>query len=110
MVKEKIINGNEISRSFNTMMPLDVIADLTRFAKQNAMTGLGKWDYSVALRILLERNTYYEVVSELQDDIISLQAQFNELQHKLNNMNAETKDGTDKSDKSSQSKVKTFGN
>ena len=100
MVKEKKFNGNVISRRFETMMPLDVFAGITRFAKENAGTGLGKFDYSVALRILLERNSYYEVVSEIQEDLLRLQAQVNELTNKLNVPQPAK----------NESKVKTFGN
>lgn len=89
MAKEKIMNGNVISKKFETMLPLDVSADLTRFAKVMASTGLGKFDYGVALRILLERNNYYEVVSELQTEFFELQAQFNELKHQFNKLNKE---------------------
>ena len=81
------------------MMPLDVFAGITRFAKENAMTGLGKFDYSVALRILLERNDYYEVVSDIQEDLLRLQAQVNELTNKLNVPQPEKNEST----------VKTFG-
>lgn len=106
MVKEKKIMGNTISRKFETMMPLDVFANFTTFAKANAGTGLGKFDFSVALRILLERNTYYEVVSELQEDILDLQSQINGLRSEISNkLNKEV----ESKDVNKNRDVKTFG-
>ncbi len=72
MVKEKRIEGNVISRKFSTMLPLDVFADLTRFAKRYSGTGLGKFDYGVALRLLLERNNFMERIEALEEYVENL--------------------------------------
>lgn len=109
MVKEKVINGNVVSRRFETMFPIDVIAEFTNFAKHNAGTGLGKFDYGVALRILLERNNYYEVVSCLEEDILDLQSQIHEIKKQLNNKSDNVDEGNETNRRDKSSGVKTFG-
>lgn len=78
MAKEKKENGNVISRRFSTMMPLDVLIDFTKFAKETTKTGLGKFDYSVALRILLDRSKIQEKIDSLEDHIDMLEMKINE--------------------------------
>lgn len=74
MAKEKTLNGNIISRRFSTMMPLDVFADLTRYAKRHAGTGLGKFDFCVALRQLLEKSKWSERMDDLEQYIAEVEA------------------------------------
>ena len=95
MAKEKKIQGSVISRRFTTMLPLDVIADLTRFTEKNTLTGLGKYDYGVALRILLNRAEHEERIIDLENAVI-------ELQGRLNGEIIELKE--------EEQEVKTFGN
>lgn len=74
MAKEKRLNGNIISRRFSTMLPLDVFVGLTNFAKQHTQTGLGKFDYGVALRILLNGNNFAERLDDLEQYIAEVEA------------------------------------
>ena len=76
-MKEKKQQNNVISRQFTTMLTLDVLADLTIFAKQYAGTGLGKFDFGVALRILLDRSDYLSKVEELEDRLTILEEHIN---------------------------------
>lgn len=61
------------------MMPLDVYKDLTVFAKGSAGTGLGKFDYSVAIRILLDKAKIYEKILDLEADIMSLEVRMSQV-------------------------------
>lgn len=60
------------------MLPLDVLVDFTKFAKKYTKTGLGKFDYGVALRFLLERSNTEDRISELEDQIIILEMKIKE--------------------------------
>lgn len=78
MAKEKKVNGNVISRRFSTMMPLDVLIDFTKFAKEYTGTGMGKFDYSVALRVLLERSKTMEKIEELEEQLMIMEMKIKE--------------------------------
>jgi hypothetical protein len=66
---------SQVSKKLSTMLPLDVFNGLTQFAKQYALTGMGKFDYGVAIRILLLK-------SEYADRIYSLDKRIDELDYK----------------------------
>lgn len=71
-MKEQTINGS-VSRKFESMMPLDVYKRFLIFAKENSVTGLGKWDFSVALRMLLDRSDFYENYLRLESRLENLE-------------------------------------
>lgn len=68
-----------IARKFTTMMSLDVLADLTKFAKDNSDNGLGKFSYTVAIRILLERAKFYEMYEVMEERLTELEAYVSEI-------------------------------
>jgi len=81
-VEEEEQIENTISRELRTMLPYQVWKDLTEFAKACTKTGLGKWDYGVAVRLLLENSNniaFYQQVSikmiELENRIAELENQ-----------------------------------
>ena len=47
------------------MLPLTVFAGLTKFAKEEACSGVGKFDYGLAIKLLLERNETYKKMEEI---------------------------------------------
>lgn len=54
-----------VSKELRTMLPADVHKSLTVYAQIVSKTGLGKWDYGVAIRSLLEKAELYEVMVEI---------------------------------------------
>ena len=79
------------------MLPLGVLIEFTKFARKWTSTGLGKFDYGVALRILLDRNQKFEQLEELFDRI-------NELEERMSYMN-----NPSNKQKVKKEGVKTFG-
>ena len=51
--------------SFKTMLPLDVKMRLIAYAKEHALTGMGTWDFGVALRKLLDMNELSLVLNQI---------------------------------------------
>lgn len=51
-----------ISKELRTMIPAATHHALQEFAKRITQTGLGKWDYGVAIKILLERSQIFELI------------------------------------------------
>ena len=62
-----------LDKKFTTWMPVRVFKRLNDFAKNNAMTGLGKFDYSIALSMLLDRADYYELYEALEQRVEELE-------------------------------------
>ena len=60
------------------MLPLDVFIAFTEFAKKYSGTGLGKFDYGVALRILLEKSKMDDRISELEDQLTIMEMRMKE--------------------------------
>lgn len=91
---------NEISRKLQTMIPLDVYADLNKLARKFSFTGLGKIDYGVTLRFLIEKYDEYELVYkkliEQDERLMYLESRIDELTNPSNQ-------------KSKSNEVKTFG-
>ena len=54
------------SRRLSTMVPLEVFQELTRFAKEEASTGLGHFDYGIAIKLLLERSEVYKRLNNIE--------------------------------------------
>lgn len=54
---EPHISDNEqlVSRRLNTMLPADVFYEIESYCKRISLTGMGKWDYGVGLRSLLDK-------------------------------------------------------
>ena len=71
-----------VSRKLETMIPLDVYKGLNNFAKVMTKTGLGKYDYGVAIRILLQRSDILEAVNLLMQDIQMLREEVSLLREK----------------------------
>lgn len=61
---EEQINS-EVTKRLNTFLPIDVFRGLTEFCKANALTGLGKFDYGVGLRILLMKAQYADMIFDI---------------------------------------------
>lgn len=74
---EDKIDSQTVKR-LNTWLPLGVFNELTRFAKTNAGTALEKFDYGVAIRILLMKSTYADL-------IYGLNKRMDEIEGKINN-------------------------
>lgn len=91
-------NSNEISRKLETMLPLDVFQRLTEFAKREARTGLGKFDYGVAIRILLNRAEIFELLNNLLCRIEILEGRVTDIENFIQNMLKNREEG-----------IKTFG-
>lgn len=72
--------NNEISKKLETMLPLDVYQRLTEFAKREAKTGLGKFDYGVAIRILLNRAEIFELITNLLYRIETIESRLNDIE------------------------------
>lgn len=90
-----MVNENEVSRQLDTLIPLDVYKKLLDFAKENTMTGTGKWDFGNAIKILLERDETRDILSDFDQRIEILELEMN----KLKNSNSQKK----------ESGVSTFG-
>jgi hypothetical protein len=90
---------NEISKRMNTWLDVRVFNELTEFCKSNP-SGLGKWDYSNGIRILLMKSQYADTIFEMNKRIDELEAQ---LKDRLSQ--SETKD----TNNSGMLNVKTFG-
>lgn len=71
---------NTIVKKLNTWLPLDVFEALTEFAKQNAGTALSKYDYGVAIRILLLKSMYADHLFELDERVSRLETKTQENQ------------------------------
>jgi hypothetical protein len=65
---------SQTSKRLETWMPLDVFENLTAFAKAWAGTGLGKFDYSVAIRILLLRSQMLDRLDEFEERLEKLES------------------------------------
>ena len=65
---------NNVSKYLGTWLPLDVYESFNAFAKQYARTGLDKFDYGVAIRILLMKSMYADMVYSLNERISKLEA------------------------------------
>lgn len=61
--------NNYVSRKFETMLPLDVFNDFQEYTLKVTKTGLGKFDYGVALRSLLEKAKIIEAIAEIRGEI-----------------------------------------
>lgn len=61
-----------ISKELRTMIPADIHIMLTDYAKAVAKTGLGKWDYGVAIRLLLEKARTYDMIAALWSEVNEL--------------------------------------
>jgi len=61
--------ATSISRGLNTILKLGVHEKLTKFAKENASDPFGKWSYSLALEMLLEKADRDERYLKLEDRI-----------------------------------------
>lgn len=68
------MEGNTISKKLSTWLPLDVHRGLTEFAKVHALTGLDKFDYGTAIRILLMKSEMCDRWFELKDKIDELES------------------------------------
>ena len=51
------------------MLPLGVFQELTRFAKSEVQTGLGKFDYGLAIKLLLERNNINTRLDKIENQL-----------------------------------------
>ena len=71
-----------VSRGLDTMLPLDVHKNLTEYAKLFTKTGLGKWDYGVAIRSLLEKASILSLVNILAERVANLEERLNKLEGK----------------------------
>ena len=71
--------NSEVIRKLDTWLPLDVYKRLLSFSKENASTGLGKFDYGVAIRILLDRSKMMEYFDILNERIEILELELNKL-------------------------------
>lgn len=69
-----------ISRKLETMIPLDVHQGLTSFARSMTKTGLGKYDYGVAIRILLERAETLKAFEILSQRITDMESKLEKLE------------------------------
>ena len=58
---------------FRTMMDKEVLDALTEYAKSMS-TALGKWDYNVAIRDLLQRIAVFEKLNELDIRVGALES------------------------------------
>jgi hypothetical protein len=62
------------SYRLNTMLPFDVFTEFIRFCKDNAMTGLSRWDFGVGLRILLMKAKYADMLYDMDKRISLLES------------------------------------
>jgi hypothetical protein len=64
-----------ISRRLNTMLPADVFYELQDYCKKISLSGMGRWDYGIGLRILLkearEKNDLLEIMKNIQPNQIT---------------------------------------
>lgn len=74
--------NSEVSKKLNTFLPLDVFMGLTDFCKENAQTGLGKFDFGVGIRILLQRSRIFEGLEVLNERMNQLEVKIAELETK----------------------------
>jgi hypothetical protein len=80
---ELVNNGNIVSKKLETMLPLDVFVNLTKFAKLYAGTGLGKWDYGVALRFLLLKAEMTDYINNLDERLTLLEERLGEKEESI---------------------------
>ena len=69
-----------VSKGLETMLPADVHIALTKYAKEVSKTGLGKWDYGVAIRNLLRDSQILSLMGLLGDKIMELEERMKELE------------------------------
>jgi hypothetical protein len=62
------------SYRLNTMLPFDVFTEFIRFCKANTMTGMGKFDFGVGLRILLMKSKYADMLYDMDKRISLLES------------------------------------
>ncbi len=87
---------NEISKKLVTWLPMDVYFELLDFAKRNTTTGLGKFDFGVAIRLLLQKSKIMDGLEIINERINQLEIALHELQDKPE-------------EESDSNEVKTFG-
>jgi len=68
------------SYRLNTMLPFDVFTEFIRFCKANTMTGMGKFDFGVGLRILLMKSKYADMLYDMDKRISLLESETNNQQ------------------------------
>lgn len=68
---------SQVSKRLNTWLPVRVFNELTEFAKANAGTAMEKWDYGVAIRILLMKSTYADLIFEMNKKIDEIESKIN---------------------------------
>lgn len=73
---------NEISKKLVTWLPMDVYFDLLDFAKKNTLTGLGKFDFATAIRLLLQKSRTMDGLELLNERLNELEVAIHELQNK----------------------------
>ncbi len=96
-------NKNEVNRKMVTWLPMDVFGKFNKFAKENTITGLGKFDYGVALGMLLDRSEYYDMYEALEQRMTELE----DYVRILGNKNSPS---SEKSKRKDRNEVDTFGN
>jgi len=72
-------NENEVSRKLETMIPMDVYKRLLAFAQDNTSTAFGKWDFGVAIKILLDRSDMMVSLDNLNERVEIMELELNKL-------------------------------
>ena len=72
----------EVSKKLSTWLALDVYYGLVEFAKQNTLTGLGKFDFSTAIRILLQKSKVFDGLEVLNQRMNEIELRLHELENK----------------------------
>ncbi len=70
-----------VSKELKTMLPIDVHHALTEYAKAVSKTGLGKWDYGVAIRSLLEQTQNLGSINFLATKVLELEERIDSLEN-----------------------------
>ena len=77
---------NKVIKKLETYLPIDLFEELKDFATKNTETAFGKFDFGVALRILLLKSYYTDILlenlSRLEGKVNMLENEIAELKHK----------------------------
>jgi hypothetical protein len=77
---------NKVIKKLETYLPMDLFEELKDFAKKNTETAFGKFDFGVALRILLLKSYYTDILlenlSRLEGKVGMLENEISDMKHK----------------------------
>lgn len=65
-------DNNVIGYRLSTVIPMEVFIGLLEFAKKEVMTGVGNFDFGLAIKLLLERNKINTKLDNLELEINKL--------------------------------------